>query len=295
MDATETQKLLDDFAALSATEVEVTDARFHTRLYCCHDCMSFCSYIHRSQACLDLCTASDMEGFSRAQKLGDLYIYPCAFGILHAITPVREGNAVSGWLILTLGRRESTPAEAPLKAALDCAPELSADEIEARLKLMPVRTEREVNAYKTVLPMLAEHIGSKLLLSQEDGDVAGLVRRYIHENMGRKITLSDLAQRMHYSTVTLTEHFRHSYGMSIMEYLKRERMCRAEQLLRTGKFSVGEVAAACGFDDAEYFSRSFRLCYGMPPRMYITACLAGQIPEAEGHASQENDAESAKQ
>ena len=67
------------------------------------------------------------------------------------------------------------------------------------------------------------------------------------------------------STVTLTEHFKHEYGMSILEYATEEKLKLACEILSSTSRSIKEVGMACGFSDAEYFSRVFKKRYGKAP------------------------------
>ena len=53
--------------------------------------------------------------------------------------------------------------------------------------------------------------------------------------------------------------------MSPMAYIKRTRIENARLLLRTGYFTVGEVAAQCGFESLSYFSYEFHRMTGMTP------------------------------
>jgi two-component system response regulator YesN len=47
------------------------------------------------------------------------------------------------------------------------------------------------------------------------------------------------------------------------------RIENAKAYLRTGLFSVTEVATKCGFDSISYFSCEFHRIVGMTPREYV--------------------------
>lgn len=67
---------------------------------------------------------------------------------------------------------------------------------------------------------------------------------------------------------TLRALFKQQTGMSISQYLRQLRLCNAMALLRHGRGSIGEVAAACGFEDSNYFSVVFNRAFGVAPRDY---------------------------
>ena len=67
-------------------------------------------------------------------------------------------------------------------------------------------------------------------------------------------------------------HFATKYkaltGYSPIKHFLNMKMEHACHLLDTGDLSVKGVAAALGYDDPLYFSRSFNKTVGMPPRSY---------------------------
>ncbi len=67
----------------------------------------------------------------------------------------------------------------------------------------------------------------------------------------------------HYSTL-----FRQLMGCSPKNYAIRLRMRRAAQLLETTTFTIQTIARMLGYNDALYFSRSFRLIHEVSPSEY---------------------------
>ena len=50
-----------------------------------------------------------------------------------------------------------------------------------------------------------------------------------------------------------------------------------KQLLRAADYSINEIAAIVGYDNALYFSRLFRKHVGVPPREYRRVGKTSQI------------------
>jgi AraC family transcriptional regulator len=59
--------------------------------------------------------------------------------------------------------------------------------------------------------------------------------------------------------------FRATTGLPLHRWLNRRRLTHARALLLEGGWSVGQAAAAVGFDDQHHFSRLFRQHFGIPP------------------------------
>ena len=94
------------------------------------------------------------------------------------------------------------------------------------------------------------------------------VERYLHAHLSEKISLSDIAQETFFSVSRLEEIFKRETGASIVEYLLKERIRRAKRLLTEGALSLTETAKEVGFDDYNYFSRTFKKRTGISPLAY---------------------------
>lgn len=67
---------------------------------------------------------------------------------------------------------------------------------------------------------------------------------------------------------SLRGRFKQQTGMSVAQYLRQLRLCRAMELLRHNRQTISEVAAECGFDDSNYFSVVFHQAFGVTPSGY---------------------------
>ncbi len=58
-------------------------------------------------------------------------------------------------------------------------------------------------------------------------------------------------------------------SLSASRLILTRRLQAAETLLKTAPLTVGNIGRQCGFNNASYFSKSFREMYGMTPSEYI--------------------------
>ncbi len=91
---------------------------------------------------------------------------------------------------------------------------------------------------------------------------------FLNENLSEELTLEKIAQSAAISETECLRCFRRNVGMTPIHFLKETRLQHAAGLLRSGEGSISEIAAACGFLDMSYFSRAFRLFYGVTPTEY---------------------------
>lgn len=83
------------------------------------------------------------------------------------------------------------------------------------------------------------------------------------------LSVGTLAESCGISDVYFRKTFRDSFGTSPSDYIRKVRIDNAKLLLRTGFYSVSEVAVRCGFDSISYFSYAFGKTEGISPKEYM--------------------------
>jgi len=94
------------------------------------------------------------------------------------------------------------------------------------------------------------------------------ITKYMEENFAENITPAQLAEIFGYTAEHLCRKFKKAVGLPPMSYLKIYRLERAYALLKESDSPVSDIAAKCGFYDANYFTRSFKTHFGHPPTYY---------------------------
>lgn len=92
--------------------------------------------------------------------------------------------------------------------------------------------------------------------------------KLIDDNPADPWTLHLLAERVGLRSDYLCRVFSNIVGLSPINYLTRRRLEMATSLLRRTPLPVGEVGAAVGWLDANYFARRFHEKFGISPSKY---------------------------
>lgn len=89
---------------------------------------------------------------------------------------------------------------------------------------------------------------------------------FIEERFRGPISLGEVAAAVNLSPGYLTTVIRHRTGRPVQAWITERRMAEARRLLRHDqRYTVEEVGRRVGYDDAGYFTRSFRKIHGMSP------------------------------
>ena len=94
---------------------------------------------------------------------------------------------------------------------------------------------------------------------------------WLTDNLHTHLTLADIAARASMSTRSLSRHFRHQTGTTPLQWLSRQRVRRAQQLLEETERSVEQVGEQVGFTSPTAFRECFRQIVGVSPRDYRRA------------------------
>lgn len=98
----------------------------------------------------------------------------------------------------------------------------------------------------------------------------GLTRafRFIDQELGKDITLKQVAEAACLSPNYLSQLLKKQTGMAFVEWLTARRMEQAQELLAYSNLKVSDIAQKVGFDDAAYFTRRFRQRLNLSPLDY---------------------------
>jgi AraC-like DNA-binding protein len=121
----------------------------------------------------------------------------------------------------------------------------------------------------------ADHLRQRSFQNGERAEPAEIwkARKFIHEHLGEKISLTDVGQSVHVSPNYLSEKFKQVTGVNFVEYVAHARTEKARDLLRNSTRRISEIAFAVGFQSLSQFNRVFRKLCGESPRAYRAAGL----------------------
>ena len=127
-------------------------------------------------------------------------------------------------------------------------------------------------ALSAALALIAEHMVSvKTDISPKqlrDSERVKAMLQFIMDNYREAIDTAAIARSASVSESECLRCFRATIGTTPIRYLREYRIEQAANRLANSQASIADIAAACGFQDISYFTKTFREMKGLTPKAY---------------------------
>jgi len=211
-----------------------------------------------SQRCSAYCVT---EVNARALLERSAFAGTCWKGVREVVVPIFREGALA--LVLFAGAFRDPAKRGPSRARFGAK---IADTWRALPELDDARF--------ATLSRLLFTIGTGVLAEAEEliagsaEDRRARILLFVHRHAHEAVKLADLARVLHLSASRASHAVGELFGMSFKQLIVRERLRRAQVLLKTSALSAAEIARRTGFGNPCYFSRLFRERVGVTPGAY---------------------------
>ena len=89
--------------------------------------------------------------------------------------------------------------------------------------------------------------------------------KFIEENIKMPLTLNDVSSATHLSKEYTARVFKKEIGMTVSEYINRQKLILAKNMISSNSLSLQEISEELGYQNYNYFSRIFKEHFGIPP------------------------------
>ncbi len=124
-------------------------------------------------------------------------------------------------------------------------------------------TSHDPNAYFT--PAVAPAPEEDLPDSLRHNQIREKIGVYLAQHYAEDISMQDVAQAMNYSDAYFCKLFKECFRVNFSAYLNEYRVEQAKRLLQDRSLGIRAVSLACGYSDANYFTRVFKRITNQTP------------------------------
>ena len=104
--------------------------------------------------------------------------------------------------------------------------------------------------------------------NEGSSDRIDMAKQYVADNVESPISLIDVADYCFLSERHLSRLFLKKEGISLAEYIRRQRISHIEKLLNDTSLTLSEIGERMGFSNDYAFNTYFKKHNGMPPGQY---------------------------
>lgn len=104
--------------------------------------------------------------------------------------------------------------------------------------------------------------------NEQKKELVEWTKNYIYQNLHSDIVIGEIGQKIGVNTSYLSDLFHKVEGTTIQQYIRKEKIRLAENMLRYSDYEVKEIANYLSFCSQSYFGNIFRQQTGMTPARY---------------------------
>ena len=131
----------------------------------------------------------------------------------------------------------------------------------------------------SLLRLLLEYLADKRITPRINPGIMRLlpVLEYARRHPDQKLEVADLAKKANLSVPRFHAEFKRLFGDSPLDHVRKMRLAKASDMLRSGSLSLEEIAKQTGFCNQFHFSREFKKCYGSSPSVFRRNIAGGPV------------------
>ncbi|MDQ8196529.1 AraC family transcriptional regulator [Pelagicoccus enzymogenes] len=109
------------------------------------------------------------------------------------------------------------------------------------------------------------------LRDAREANALAAAARLMEQRYSEEHSIANLSRAVHLNEFKLKRGFKEHYGTTIFGYLRKVRMEKAREMLRSPNASVIETANAVGYSNPSHFARAFKQAFGINPSEAIAS------------------------
>jgi len=217
---------------------------------------SYCRLVQSVDAGLCRCHENDRKAFEHVQVNPGVHLYKCCFGLYEVVSPLYVLGNLVGYLMMGQSTDDLEVNRPELKKnAAIIIQDFAA--IEDAISSVPVCRRDVISSCVKIFDICAQYITLSNHFLKDGAGLADNIKKHIDENYHSSITIDSICRMLFCSRTGAMTTFKQRFGISIIEYLTGVRIQAAERLLSGTNRPIAEIAAACGYNDPNYFCKVF--------------------------------------
>ncbi len=261
--------VLKEFYSLTGITMSVWDTEFNQLTFYPNPMASICSIIKSFPEGKQKCLNSDIAACKMASSSKSAYTFTCHAGLVDTVVPVYHNGILIAYIMFgQLKDSEKTLSNLDNVKKLCKKYGISEKNIEDFYNSLPTLQHNQIDALANLFEMCIPYFYTSKAITVEQNELASNIDAYLTKNITSELTIDQLCNFFGISVKTLYQISHNFFGTSIKNYIITKRIDMAKHYLTVTNLSVREISVMTGFNDYNYFIRTFKSRTGRTPLIY---------------------------
>lgn len=262
-------EMLKDFYTISKVTMSVWDSDFNQLIFYPNPMAPICSKIKLDIEGKKRCLESDISACRIAASVKGAFTFTCHAGLVDTVVPIYDNDDLIAYIMF--GQiRDQEQILSNVENVKHLCKKYNIDEktIEEYYKNLPVLNRKQINAISNLFKMCIPYFYTSQAIKVEENELASKIELYIIQNITSKLSIEELCDKFQITVSTLYQISHKYFKTSIKDYIIGKRIDKAKHYLTTSQLSIYQICDKIGFNDYNYFIRTFRKRVGHTPLSY---------------------------
>lgn len=264
----EVQKLLNNFQQLIKVRIAVYDINFNELFSSPKSFSSFCQKVRTNENINKACQHCDKKAFLQANVIKDTYIYKCHLGLYESVTPIIDRKQILGYVMIGQILNKINKEAQWNSLGIQYPDIVNFDTLKKDYFNLKQMNMTEIEAASRIMKACASSIWLQYIINIERSPMTEHIITYIKSHYKERITTEQICNELNTSKTTIYNYLKAEYNLSLSQYINYIRLEEAKKLLKENKKRIVSIAYDVGFEDYNYFSRKFKVAYGLTPSQF---------------------------
>lgn len=264
--------VLKEFYSLSGITMSVWSADFNQLTFYPNPMASICAGIKTHPKGKQKCLESDIAACKKAATSKCAYTFTCHAGLVDTVVPIYNNDEIIAYIMFgQLKDEEKTLSDIETVKAKCKKYGIDEKSVEEYYNALPTLQHNQIEALANLFKMCIPYFYTSDAISFEKNELASSIDTYLTQNISSALTINQLCEHFKISVNTLYQLSHKFFGTSIKDYIINKRIDMAKHYLTVTNRSVLDISVMVGFNDYNYFIRTFKARTGYTPLAYKKA------------------------
>lgn len=265
----ELMELMQDFYVLTGIKIVLFDENYTELISYPLDKKTFCMHMRENTDFDTQCRLCDERACKKCSMTKSLEIYKCHAGLTEAVAPITENGKIIGYMMF--GQvTENKNREAFIGQMNGLRDKFNIDtDLTKSIQKIKYKSRKQILAAGKILDAFTEYILLKEMVHLSGEQLIKEIENFIDSHISEDITVEMLCREYNIGRTKLYEIMKQYTSGGIASFIKRKRLEKAKNLLKSTEMKISEVSSAVGFSDYNYFLRVFKKEFGISPKKII--------------------------